>query len=105
MKLQLTPISSVRFTYDVTTRTFSAEASDLRPAVFLARLYDDAMDVGFVMKSSKTGAEVTYVLEAEHREPATEELGDITHWTFTPTHESASKYRECVNTKVKIFND
>lgn len=101
MKLPLTPISSLRFNYDQSTRTFTAEASDLRGATFHARLYDDAMDVGFVMKSSKTEAEVTYVLEEEHKDGD----GDVTHWTFTPTHESASQFRECVNTKVKIFND
>jgi hypothetical protein len=105
MKHRLNPISSAWFSYNQTTRTFSTEASSLRPANFLARLYDDVMDVGFMMKSRVTGNEVTYVMEAEHREPATDEIGDITHWTFTPTNESCDKHRECVNTKVVIFND
>lgn len=112
--MRLTPIPSNLFTYDRTTRTFDVEASTLNGNGhrFLQQIYKDACDVGFVMKSSITGNEVTYYLEQEHREPSEQthgglpvELGDITHWTFRPTNESCQKFREAMNTKVVVWND
>jgi hypothetical protein len=100
MKRQLQPIPSGKFTYDQTTRTFTAEESDLRGYDLRQTIYDDAVDVGFSIQSSKTGAEVTYYLSEVHTHD-----GDITHWTFLPTRESFNKHREAVNTKVVIFND
>lgn len=101
MKLQHEPIPSDKFTYDRTTRTFSAEASDFPNHAPFQRLYDDAVDVGFTMKSTKTGAEVVYTMEQVHRDGE----GETTHWTFVPTRESYNRHREAVNTKVVVFND
>ena len=101
MKLNHTPILSSRFDFNTTIKTFSTEASSLRGTPFQSQLYDDACDVGFIMKSTKTGNEVTYVLEKEHKDFE----GEVIKWTFVPTIESYNKHREAVNTRVVIFND
>jgi len=101
MKLTLTPISSAWFTYNQSSQTFSTEISSLRPFNPMARMYDDAMDVGFLMRSSITGSEVEYVLTNEHKDRD----NDVTHWEFHPSWESERKVPVCKGTSVKIFND
>ena len=88
------------------------EASDLGGQPFLNQLYKDAVDVGFVMKSHKTGEEVMFCLDKEHRDTDGRgwgglplEYGDITHWTFKPTSDSIKRNPQIVNLEVTIFND
>ena len=61
MKLPLIEFSSKNFTYHADAKTFVSEASDMMNR-HLQPLYNDACDVGFSMKSSKTGRVVVYVL-------------------------------------------
>jgi hypothetical protein len=58
----------------------------------IGRLYDDSADAGFVMVSEKTGAEVVFLVDGEHRDHE----GDITHWTFSACDRIFS---------VTVFND
>ena len=63
---------------------FVAEISDFGYKFELTRVYPDAMDIGFILESAKTGAEVTMVmtkevLDSEH---------DVVAWEFEPTADS-----------------
>lgn len=71
-------------------------------AVTLARLYDDACDVGISVKSAKTGRVVTYYLSDEERDASGE---DIAGWYFKPIAEDVRRCPECANTEVLIIND
>lgn len=106
MKLNLHPIPSSLFLYDCTTRHFTAEVSELscRGHNFMWNLYDDAVDRGFIMESTRTGNKVTYYL-ARVVGGGEDTDGEVVSWEFLPTHESMAQHRECVNTKVIIFND
>lgn len=55
--------STRNWSYHAQTRCFTAEASDFGPAgaVFDARVYDDACDVGFILVSHKTGDSILFV--------------------------------------------
>jgi hypothetical protein len=104
MKLNLIlEFPSSLFSYDPVDKEFRAEASDLGNR-HLQRFYDDACDVGFSIKSSRTGnvvdyvmTDVTYHLDGEDRE--------IFCWKYTPSAESERKFPSCKGTKALIWND
>ncbi len=67
----------------------------------LQRLYDDACDVGFAMKSDKTGRVVKFYMDKVH----TDGEGDITHWTYRACHEDVRLNPEAMFIVVTVFND
>jgi hypothetical protein len=67
------------------------------------RVYDDACDEGFTVKSFKTGFEMDMVLdrvdEAGHGSDR-----EIQGWNFIPTAASARKYPMFKNMKILVVN-
>jgi len=61
MSIIATKIHSGAFTW--TGNSGVTEASDIRHANFLGRIYDDACDQGFVVVSEKTRKEVIFYLD------------------------------------------
>lgn len=57
MKLNVPVYSSKFFSYHKETNTLVAEHSDMNNAPILNRIYDDACDVGFKIRSERTGVE------------------------------------------------
>lgn len=97
-QLQVPILSTKEFSW--TLPTFVAEASSLgnfRPT----RLYDDACDVGFALKSQWTGVETRWALSREIRDGENELQG----WEFVPTSEALRKYPRFRTYKVVILND
>ncbi len=79
------------------------EASDMENR-HLQRLYDDACDVGFAVKSKHTGAVVTYVMVKPIYRGDGEDM-ELCGWEYVPTTESVRKVPDCAGTKATIFND
>lgn len=79
------------------------EASDLglRPGHQWERLYDDACDVGIVLRSHKTGVETRWYLQDTERDAE----GDVTCWKFRPCSESARKSPDIAAYTLVILND
>jgi dipeptidyl aminopeptidase/acylaminoacyl peptidase len=103
MRLTLVEHSSRQFSYSDKDKTVVSEASDLDNR-HLERIYDDACDVGFAVKSEKTGAVVVFVMtspiyhgEGEDRE--------ISGWNYEPADFSIRQYPSCLGMKATIFND
>jgi hypothetical protein len=65
-------ISTNRFDWFPIAREFVAEASDLKDLV-LWRVYEDAADIGFGIKSAKTG-KIEYLVETHNQESEEGEL-------------------------------
>jgi len=86
-------ISTDRFRYEKSTRTFRAEASDLQGLRYCGQVWDDSCDAGFVMVSEKTGKEVPFVLC--HTEFSD---GDLLYWDFT-------SFGITPEVRARIFND
>ena len=103
MKLNLVEHSSKQFRYDAADKTLSAFASDMENR-HLERLYDDACDVGFAVKSDNTGNVIVYVMTSPiyHGEGEDREIGG---WCYTATSDSIRKHPECIGTKAIVFND
>lgn len=74
-----------QFAWDPSTREFVAEASTLGKG-YLARLYNDAADVGFVFVSERTGTEQAVYLN--HTEKDSE--GDVVAWRYKPVDTAQS---------------
>lgn len=70
--------SSNKFQWHKDTVVFSAEASELGNR-FFSRLYDDAIDEGFMMISERTGKRKLFSLTEIHKDVE----GDIQYWEFT----------------------
>ena len=85
--------SSDNFFWDKKSNTFSADVSEV-PAV-LRQMFNDSMDLGFAMRSSKTGNIVYFSLATAERDPD----GDMLLWSFT------SSDKLLANVKVIVFND
>lgn len=99
MQLVLTELSTDRFNFNAMNGVFTAEASDFNGLPFkfdhlLARVWDDACDVGFELVSARTGEKVVVTLVDEK----TDNEGSILFWEFAP-------YRNESFNKVVIFND
>lgn len=79
MQLPVKSINSSMFFYDKDTRQFYQEVSSLRNCVSLMQpVFDDAIDVGFAIKSVRTGVERIFTLTSEDVKD-----GEIRGWTFT----------------------
>ena len=95
--------SSDSFDYDPATKCFTAEISDLAAVcnTFVFHwVYDDAMDLGLSIVSSRTGAEIIYAAEVD-----IDDEGDVMQWTLYPTPESIQQHPSCLGTTVVVYND
>ena len=69
------PVSTRQFHYDPYTRHFVGFINDTHG---LGRVYDDAADEGLTLVSSRTGAELVFVVTDETRDA----VGDIRAWVL-----------------------
>lgn len=86
--------------FDHNKGSFVAEASTLGRG-FLGKIWNDSADVGFAMRSIRTGDKVIFALEKEHRDDENE----ITHWVFKPTAFAIRNNPDLANVKATVFND
>lgn len=77
--------------------SWTTEASDLARNNFFGQIWDDAADVGFVVKSHVTGKEVVFYLDTVERDAD----NDIRWWTFKP-YNPEDRYKDLV---ITIWND
>ena len=103
MRLTLVEHSSRQFSYSDKDKTFVSEASDLDNR-HLERIYDDACDVGFAVKSEKTGNVVVFVMSGTFNTQTGDE-SELAGWNYEPADFSIRKYPECIGMKATIFND
>jgi hypothetical protein len=102
------PIPSERFSWHPETKTFSAEESTLRdgprtvrgPDYLCQRIYPDAYDTGFPMRSAQTGKVAWFA----HSGTDTHE-GDIAGWHFVPTSEAIRDNPALEGVRVLVIND
>ena len=94
-------VSSLKFRWLSNYKRFMADISDLGPDFSFDRVYNDAYDVGFVMVSHKTGAEVKFVITTH----CTDREGDITHWELVPVSEAIRANPKLNGVIVTIWND
>jgi len=90
-------VDSSIFIYDVKTKTFVGEMSELGK---FGRVYDDACDLGFTMVSAKTGKEVTFVVNGTLREH-----GETVGWRLVPVTGTVRKMPTLAGVTVHVFND
>lgn len=90
-----TTLSTRHFTYDPDKRWFIAEASDLRDAPDISRVYDDACDEGFFLESQRTERRILFVFH----EAKCDADNDVTAWIFKPVHGHDPQF------EVHILND
>lgn len=74
--------STKQFSYNKTDKTFVTEASSLGKTNLFDRLYPDACDVGFWLKSHKTGKQILFFLVDEIKNADDE----LTGWRFMSFH-------------------
>lgn len=86
------PISSDKFTFR--DNVFTCEASDLK-GLYIGQIYEDAIDIGFAMRSVKTN-NVSYFYWSHEVKDAD---GDILYSVFKACD------RKLAHVSVKIFND
>jgi hypothetical protein len=94
------------FNYNPNTKLFTADMSTLDKGgtrqVF-HRVYKDSMDAGFVMISTHTGVEITFVVDKiDHG--GKENEGEIAGWHLIPTKQCKRNHPCCVDLKVLIVN-
>lgn len=93
-RMPLDIVSLDHFTVVGPNRQLIAEESDLRNKNLFRQVWDDACDVGFIIRSHHTGREVTFALYSQ----VTDSDGDVTAWHFDSLDED-------VNWRVTILND
>jgi len=93
-------VSSARFTWGKSNRSFLTELSDLGKDFQFERVYPDACDVGFAMVSAVTGREATFVETG--RDMNGDELAGT--W-FSPTDETIKRWPAMKGVRVLIIND
>lgn len=91
--------SSNDFTYDASTKVFVGEISAV-PTV-LREMYNDALDIGFAMRSAKTGRIAYFCIETAERDRE----GDMYRWTFKPTSDSIRRNPNLEGVVVAVYND
>ena len=108
MNEQSIPVYDAKlFSWYHASRTACIEASDLRGlgistlAQFFSRVYDDACDVGFGLRSGTTGKTVYFILD----EIKAESDREIACWEFRVAQESANRHPSLKDWTVVIFND
>ena len=79
---------------------FSTFISDLGKDFHFTRVYNDSLDEGLTIVSSKTGKAVTFAINKVDKLE-----GNIRYWELTPVKESIQKVPEAKKCKVLIFND
>lgn len=94
-------ISTDRFTYTERDRTFAAEDSDFgRNGLPLGQVYDDATDIGFTLRSTRTGKEIVFALWNTQRDRE----GDVQFDEYHPApYQRGTKGLD--DLKVIVFND
>jgi hypothetical protein len=98
MKYNLTPVSSSLFSWNGLKAT--TEDSTLYGVNTRVPLYDDACDVGFAIKSEKTGRVSTWFFSEELRDGE-----EVVGWLYKPTTESVRKNQGLSGYTLTIFND
>jgi hypothetical protein len=101
MKLNLIEIMSSMFWVD--HKDLVCEASTMENR-HLQRIYDDAMDVGFAVKSDRTGNVVVFVLLTPFYNGKGEDC-ELAGWKYAVSEESVRKHPECLGMTATIFND
>lgn len=91
-----TPIDMRLFTWLPEHRELVADISDLGKGDPFQRLYDDACDIGFSIRSHHTGRVVVYALHRVKKDCE----GDVLCWTFKPI-----PTRGAPDVNVCLFND
>jgi hypothetical protein len=91
-----THLSTERFTYSASTKSFSADWSELRDLTYM-QPYPDSLDSGFVLVSERTGREIVLVHTGEQRDNDGDKLFD----RFIP----ADPRERSLFTELLIFND
>jgi hypothetical protein len=97
---QLAEIDTRIFTYDRNLQLMCADLSDIQANAaytcsLTARVYNDACDQGFYVRSHRTGRRVLLVLEREVRDAE----GDLRCWHFVPAEEIPGLQ------SINVFND
>jgi hypothetical protein len=101
MELRVSAIDVKKFSVSRRSRTFVAEASDLRGFNLEQRIYDDAMDVGFALWNVHTGAVVRFA----HYSDQHDNEGDLQVSYYKPTPEAIRKYPQLEGWTIHILND
>lgn len=90
-------VDSSLFTYDANTKTFVSEYSMFDNMCLRMKLYTDACDEGFRIRSAKTGNIESFALK--HTEKT--RSGQVVYAVYVPTNYNLLKQ----GVTVKIFND
>jgi hypothetical protein len=105
MKLQLNaPISLSSFIHDSSKQCFYQEDSSLGKYNYFQQIYDDACDVGFLVRNPGTNRTILVSLFKTNVE-MNDDDGDVVSWVFTPSSESVRLYPKLRNYKFVIYND
>ena len=99
-------LSTDDFFYSKEQKLFTADMSTLdqgRTRLVFQRVFQDAIDVGFIMISHHTGMEVTFVVNKVDGGDEDHD-GEIMGWHLVPTKESIRKNPRCEGMKVLIVN-
>ena len=97
MKRQIIAVSSDIFSYHPNTKCMIADASDLRGVNLNQQIFDDAVDVGFAIRSERTKKVEVFSLIRINKD----EEGEVVSWTYAPIDYNLSK----IGLKVIILND
>jgi hypothetical protein len=101
MKLKNVPSVNIDlFYHNKTDKSFTSERSHLRTNL-LNRIYDDAIDVGFVITNPTKNTSVTVFLESEEFD----DEGDLTTQIFRPISSDIDKFPQLKDYKFIVFND
>lgn len=98
--------SSNQFFFDKQTKLFTTDMSMLdngRTVQVFHKVYQDAIDQGFIMVSHHTGKEITFVIDKIDGGDE-EHDGEIMGWNLVPTAESIRKIPACKGMRVLIIN-
>jgi len=92
MLLEFTPVSSKAFAHIAETKKLVVEISDFDSSPF-HQLYDDAVDFGVRLHSSRTGGITTWSAIECYNED-----NELTHWELTPIPKASSVLHNFVDT-------
>lgn len=98
MILHPLPVQSGQFTWIAGSREFVAELSDLGGK--FGRVYDDAIDEGLILVSSRHPGKPDIVFVINHEQRDAE--GDVQYWDLVP---ASLAQRRAVPFTVRVFND
>ena len=101
MLLNVVQVNSSLFNHYPKTKRMVAEISDIGLRSF-QRLYDDAVDVGFALRNSRSGNVTRWSLLKEVRDPVENE---IFAWEFVPAPESIRKNPTLQGYTLTLLND